>query len=222
MAVKLRLRRMGKKKQPIYKVVAADARSPRDGKFLEAIGLYNPLTNPHTVNIKEDRALYWLSVGAQPTDTVKSLFTQNGIMLKRELIGRGLPEDKIEAEMDAWAKMREAKLKSSTGKKKQSKKSAAKQAEAKTEATSEVVVEEKTEVIAQTEESKIEETEVKTEEKVETEAAPAVEEKAEIKEEEPKDEVKVEKPEIKEDNTDESTAEVKGTASDEETEKKEG
>jgi len=65
LAVKLRLRRMGKKKQPIYKVVAADARSPRDGKFLEAIGLYNPLTNPHTININEDRALYWLSVGAQ-------------------------------------------------------------------------------------------------------------------------------------------------------------
>ncbi len=60
MAVKLRLRRMGKKKQPIYKVVAADSRSPSDGKFLEAIGLYNPLTNPHTVEIKEDRALYWL------------------------------------------------------------------------------------------------------------------------------------------------------------------
>jgi len=60
LAVKLRLRRMGKKKQPIYKVVAADARSPRDGKFLEAIGLYNPLTNPHTININEDRALFLL------------------------------------------------------------------------------------------------------------------------------------------------------------------
>ena len=73
MAVKLRLRRMGKKKQPIYKMVAADSRSPRDGKFLEAVGFYNPLTNPHTLDLKEDRIMYWLNVGAQPTNTVKSL-----------------------------------------------------------------------------------------------------------------------------------------------------
>jgi len=222
LAVKLRLRRMGKKKQPIYKVVAADARSPRDGKILEAIGLYNPLTNPHTVNIKEDRALYWLSVGAQPTDTVKSLLTQNGILLKRELISRGLSEEQIEAEMSNWAKMREAKLKSSINKKKQSKKAAAKQAEGKTEEAEAATenIEEKTEVKTE-EESKVEETEVKSEETVESETVPAVEEKAEIKEEEPKDEVKTEKPEINEDNSDESTAEVKGTASEEQTEKKE-
>lgn len=85
MAVKLRLRRMGKKKQPIYKVVAADSRSPRDGKFLEAIGMYNPLTNPHTLQFNEERALYWLGVGAQPTETVKSLLSQKGILLKKEL-----------------------------------------------------------------------------------------------------------------------------------------
>lgn len=109
MAVKLRLRRMGKKKQPIYKVVAADSRSPRDGKFLESIGLYNPLTNPHTVTIKEDRALYWLEKGAQPTATVKSLLRQRGITLKRELIRKGLSEDKIQSELEQWTKMQEAK-----------------------------------------------------------------------------------------------------------------
>jgi small subunit ribosomal protein S16 len=109
LAVKLRLRRMGKKKQPIYKVVAADARSPRDGKFLEAIGVYNPLTDPHTIDIKEDRALYWLGVGAQPTDTVKSLLSQKGIILKRELIKKKLPEDKIQEEMTNWANLKEAK-----------------------------------------------------------------------------------------------------------------
>lgn len=109
MAVKLRLRRMGKKKQPIYKVVAADSRSPRDGKFLESIGLYNPLTNPHTVDIKEDRVLYWLSKGAQPTDTVKSLLRQSGITLKRELIRKGLSEDKIQSELEQWTKLQEAK-----------------------------------------------------------------------------------------------------------------
>jgi small subunit ribosomal protein S16 len=67
---------MGKKKQPIYKVVAADSRSPRDGKFLEDVGLYNPLTKPHTVDLKEDRVSYWLDKVAQPTDTVKSLLKQ--------------------------------------------------------------------------------------------------------------------------------------------------
>ena len=108
MAVKLRLKRMGKKKQPIYKIVAADARSPRDGRFLEAIGLYNPLTDPHTINIKEDRALYWLNNGAQPTNTVKSLLRQKGITLKHELVKRGLDEDKVETEMANWQKLKEA------------------------------------------------------------------------------------------------------------------
>ncbi len=112
MAVKLRLRRLGKKKQPIYKVVAADSRSPRDGKFLEAIGSYNPLTDPSTIDIKEDRAMYWLNAGAQPTDTVKSLLSKKGIILKRELIKKGLSEEKIQAEIENWQKLNEAKTKS--------------------------------------------------------------------------------------------------------------
>jgi small subunit ribosomal protein S16 len=118
LAVKLRLRRIGKKKQPIYKVVAADSRSPRDGKFLEAIGLYNPLTDPLTLDIKEDRAMYWLNVGAQPTDTVKSLLSQKGIILKKELQSRGLSEEKIQEEMDNWVKLREAKANKKSSKKK--------------------------------------------------------------------------------------------------------
>ncbi|MCF8243185.1 MAG: 30S ribosomal protein S16 [Melioribacteraceae bacterium] len=112
MAVKLRLRRMGKKKQPVYKVVAADVRSPRDGKFIEAIGLYNPRTNPATIEIQEDRALYWLSVGAQPTDTVKNLLSSLGIILKKELTNRGLTEDQVEAQLNEWKKQKEAKLNS--------------------------------------------------------------------------------------------------------------
>jgi small subunit ribosomal protein S16 len=124
LSVRLRLRRMGKKKQPIYKVVAADSRSPRDGKFLEAVGLYNPLTKPHTVEIKEDRVLYWLDKGAQPSDTVKSLLRQKGITLKRELSRRGLSAEQINSEMENWNKMREAKSKTGR-KKKKSKKSAA-------------------------------------------------------------------------------------------------
>lgn len=130
MAVKLRLRRMGKKKQPIYKIVAADARSPRDGKFLEAVGIYNPLTKPHTVNIKEERINYWLDRGAQPTDTVNSLLRQKGINLLRDLKKRGLSDEKIETRMKGWQNQKEVSSQKKTVKK--SKKAAAK--ESKTEA----------------------------------------------------------------------------------------
>lgn len=130
MAVKLRLRRMGKKKQPIYKIVAADARSPRDGKFLEAVGIYNPLTKPHTVNIKEERINYWLDRGAQPTDTVNSLLRQKGINLLRDLKKRGLSDEKIETRMKDWQNQKEVSSQKKTVKK--SKKAAAK--ESKTEA----------------------------------------------------------------------------------------
>jgi len=99
---------MGKKKQPIYKMVAADSRSPRDGKFLEAVGFYNPLTNPHTLDLKEDRIMYWLNVGAQPTNTVKSLLRQKGITLKKELLSKGLDEEKVKSELENWQKMKEA------------------------------------------------------------------------------------------------------------------
>ncbi|HCY76196.1 MAG TPA: 30S ribosomal protein S16 [Ignavibacteriales bacterium] len=118
MAVKLRLRRMGKKKQPIYKVVAADARSPRDGKFLEAVGIYNPLTNPHTIDLKEDRVNYWLDNGAQPTDTVKSLLSQTGINLKRDIARRKLSDEKSEAMLKNWQSLKEASAQKKSGKKK--------------------------------------------------------------------------------------------------------
>jgi small subunit ribosomal protein S16 len=109
LAVKLRLRRMGKKKQPIYKIVVADSRSPRDGRFIEAIGLYNPLTNPHIVEVDEDRVQHWLENGAQPTLTVKSLLSKKGILLKRDLKKRGFAEDRVKTEIENWEKQREAK-----------------------------------------------------------------------------------------------------------------
>ena len=108
MAVKLRLKRMGKKKQPIYKIVAADSRSPRDGKFIEDLGLYNPLTQPHTVNLKEERVSYWLDNGAEPTNTVRSLLRQKGITLKKELQSRGFSEEKVQEELEKWFKIKEA------------------------------------------------------------------------------------------------------------------
>jgi len=106
LAVKLRLRRMGKKKQPVYKLVAADSRSPRDGKFIEAIGLYNPKTEPATVDIKEERAMYWLSVGAQPTDTVKNLLSNQGIILRSELKKQGLNEAQVAEKFEEWKKIK--------------------------------------------------------------------------------------------------------------------
>jgi len=127
---------MGKKKQPIYKIVAADARSPRDGRFLEAIGLYNPLTDPHTIDIKEDRALYWLNNGAQPTNTVKSLLRQKGITLKHELVKRGLDEEKVETEMANWQKLKEASTAQKSKKQKKSRKAKAKEEAPKTEEVS--------------------------------------------------------------------------------------
>ena len=80
MAVKIRLRRMGAKKAPFYRVIVADSRSPRDGRFIEEIGYYNPLTNPAEVKIDADKANAWIKNGAQPTETVKALLKKNGII----------------------------------------------------------------------------------------------------------------------------------------------
>lgn len=82
--VRLRLRRMGAKKAPFYRVVAADASSPRDGRFIEVLGHYNPTKNPQIIELKEDRVRYWLGVGAQPSDTVRSLFRQKGLLSKTQ------------------------------------------------------------------------------------------------------------------------------------------
>jgi small subunit ribosomal protein S16 len=82
MAVKIRLKRMGAKKAPFYRVVVADSRAPRDGRFIEEIGYYNPLTQPAQVKIDEEKALKWLANGAQPSDTVKSLLRKEGVLKK--------------------------------------------------------------------------------------------------------------------------------------------
>jgi small subunit ribosomal protein S16 len=121
LSVKLRLRRMGKKRQPYYKIVAADARSPRDGRFLEAVGTYNPMLQPHAITLNEDRVLYWLNVGAQPTDTVRSILRQTGVSLKKELQKRGLTEEQIQIELDKWLKLKEASAHSDKSKKKSTK-----------------------------------------------------------------------------------------------------
>ena len=80
MSVKIRLKRMGMKKKPFYRVVVADVNSPRDGRFIEEIGYYNPMTAPAEVNVNGERAKYWLGVGAQPTDTVRTLLKNTGVI----------------------------------------------------------------------------------------------------------------------------------------------
>lgn len=82
MAVKLRLKRMGAKKRPFYRIVAADSRSPRDGRFIEIVGIYNPLTEPAEINFDEEKAMKWLNDGAKPSDTVRDLLSRSGLLTK--------------------------------------------------------------------------------------------------------------------------------------------
>ena len=107
MATKIRLQRFGRKGYAFYQIVVADSRAPRDGKFIERIGSYNPNTNPATIDLKFDRALYWLQVGAQPTDTTRTILSREGVCLKKHLlegVKKGaFDEAAADAKFDAWA-----------------------------------------------------------------------------------------------------------------------
>ncbi len=106
MATKIRLQRHGRKGYAFYPIVVADSRAPRDGKFIERIGSYNPNTNPATVNLDFDRALYWIEVGAIPTDTVRSILSKEGVMLMKHLrvgVKKGsFNEEEAQRRFDAW------------------------------------------------------------------------------------------------------------------------
>ncbi|HEC34111.1 MAG TPA: 30S ribosomal protein S16 [Chloroflexi bacterium] len=106
--VKIRLRRVGAKKQASYRIVVADSRAPRDGRFVESIGFYNPRTDPETVRYREDRALYWLSVGAQPTDAVARLLEKQGTLARFARLKAGEPLEALLAEAEAAAQARPA------------------------------------------------------------------------------------------------------------------
>lgn len=113
MATKIRLQRHGRKSYAFYSIVIADSRAPRDGKFTEKIGTYNPNTNPATVDLNFERALYWVEVGAQPTDTVRNILSQEGVMLMKHLNGGvrkgAFDEATAQAKFEAWKKEKEAK-----------------------------------------------------------------------------------------------------------------
>lgn len=89
MAVRIRLKRMGAKKAPFYRIVVSDSRSPRDGRFVEEIGTYNPLTDPAQVTIQEERALYWLQTGATPSDSARHLLSEKGVMKRFHELRQG-------------------------------------------------------------------------------------------------------------------------------------
>ena len=114
MATKIRLQRHGRKNYAFYPIVIADSRAPRDGKFIERIGSYNPNTNPATITLNFERALYWVTVGAQPTDTVRSILSNEGVMLMHHLNGGvkkgAFSQEEAERRFNAWKAKKDAKV----------------------------------------------------------------------------------------------------------------
>ncbi|MBR3101772.1 MAG: 30S ribosomal protein S16 [Muribaculaceae bacterium] len=156
MATKIRLQRHGHKDYAFYPIVIADSRAPRDGRFIERIGSYNPNTNPATISLNFERALYWVNVGAIPTDTVRNILSREGVMLMKHL-QNGVKKgafDQAEAErrFNAWKAEKAAKLEAIKNKERESKKANAKKAleeEAKkNEAKAEAVAKKKAEIAA--------------------------------------------------------------------------
>jgi len=127
MATKMRLQRYGKKGQPFYHIVIADGRAPRDGRFIERIGTYNPLTSPATIELDMDKALTWVQKGATPSDTVKAILTYKGIIYKNHLskgVAKGAMTQEIaEAKFQQWLTEKQAKISSKINQKAQESKS---------------------------------------------------------------------------------------------------
>jgi small subunit ribosomal protein S16 len=177
MATKMRLQRYGKKGQPFYHIVIADGRAPRDGRFIEKIGVYNPLTVPATIELDMDKALSWIQKGAVPTDTTRAILSYKGVMYKNHLlkgVAKGaLTQEAAEAKFQNWLTEKQAKISSKINQKAQESKSEIKkrlEAEAK-------IKEEREKALA-------------------AKRAKALEKEAKLEEEAPVEEVKTEEPEI--------------------------
>ena len=130
MATKIRLQRNGRKSYAFYSIVIADARAPRDGRFTEKIGTYNPNTNPATVDLNFERALHWVMVGAQPTDTVRNILSREGVYMKKHLLGGvakgAFDEAQAEAKFNAWKENKQSGLAALKAKEEEAKKAEAK------------------------------------------------------------------------------------------------
>jgi small subunit ribosomal protein S16 len=131
--VKLRLKRIGKRHFPVYKIVAANSRSPRDGRFIEAVGLYNPNSEPAEITLKEERVMHWLSKGALPTETVRSLLRREGLIMKYRLMKAKIDEEGITAKMNSFYADKENKIDRIKARKLRQKQNKAKKSEQKTE-----------------------------------------------------------------------------------------
>lgn len=114
MAVKIRLARRGRKKAAMYDIVVADARAPRDGKFIEKLGTYNPNTNPAAIHFDQDKAFTWVMNGAQPTDTVKAMLSYTGVLFRKHLqigVAKGaITQEQADSKLQAWKDEKEAKI----------------------------------------------------------------------------------------------------------------
>ena len=130
MATKIRLQRRGRKSYAFYSIVIADARAPRDGRFTEKIGTYNPNTNPATVDLNFERALYWVECGAQPTDTVRNILSKEGVYMMKHLKGGvakgAFTEADAQAKFDAWKQNKQTGLDALKAKQEEAKKAEAK------------------------------------------------------------------------------------------------
>ena len=156
MATKIRLQRHGHKDYAFYPIVIADSRAPRDGRFIERIGSYNPNTNPATISLNFERALYWINVGAIPTDTVRNILSREGVMLMKHLQGGvkkgAFTEEEAQKRFEAWKAEKQAKLDAIRNKDRDDKKAADKKTIAeetkKNEAKAEAVAKKKAEIAA--------------------------------------------------------------------------
>ena len=224
MPAKIRLARRGKKRKPFYHIVIADSRAPRDGKFIEQIGFYNPNTDPATIELDFDKTLNWLQKGAQPTDTCRTILSNKGVLYKNHLLQgfkkNALTEEQAEAKFNEWLKDKEAKTQAAIEKQLKNKQDAAKnrleaETKAKEEKAAEIAKKNAKAAKAESEEAEAE-TEVEAEttgDVVDTQDAPAEEPStveatdapAEEKTEEPKAEV--EEPKAEEEKTEEPITE---------------
>ena len=145
MATKIRLQRHGRKNYAFYSIVIANSDAPRDGRFIEKIGTYNPNTNPATIDLNFERALYWVLVGAQPTDTARNILSKEGVYLKKHLLGGvkkgAFDEAAAEAKFNAWKEEKESKAQKAADKNAADKKAAAAAAQAEAEAPAEEAAE---------------------------------------------------------------------------------
>ena len=154
MATKIRLQRHGRKNYAFYPIVIADSRAPRDGRFIERIGSYNPNTNPATISLNFERALYWVNTGAIPTDTVRNILSREGVMLMKHLQGGvkkgAFSEEEAQKRFEAWKNEKEQKLNAVKDELRAAKQSAAKarleEETAKNNAKAEAVAQKKAEL----------------------------------------------------------------------------